>query len=238
MPLEGQLVTRHDAGENRKEVRRRLHLHASGSANGGTGLSVLIHDMSESGLLLQTEGRLPLGERFEVILPLVGARWASVVWASGDFLGCQFEEPIGRAALSAAELRSEPPAPDAPDADPGASSESFGTRLRRMRRERKISLIGLARLLGVSKPTVWKWERGDVRPRQKSLEALAAVLDVPQRDLIFGEAGSPPPPPSELSAEPRRREDHRLNEVVKACKERIAGAAGTSPHNVSVSIRL
>jgi len=64
-------------------------------------------------------------------------------------------------------------------------AETFGARLRRLRTERRISQDRFARMLGVSRPTVWKWERDDVRPRQKSLEAAASLLGVSERDLIF-----------------------------------------------------
>lgn len=235
MPLEGQLEIGRRAGERRKSARHKLHLSASGSARDAEGMSVLVHDISESGLLLQTTAHLPIGERIEVVLPHAGATTASVVWASGNFQGCQFDEKISHATLSAAQLRSDAAVEDTPAVAP--AGETFGARLRRLRRDRGISLIGLARLMNVSKPTVWKWERDDARPRKAAVEALAAALGVTQAELLFGEGSSRP-------AEPRAPFDsptsgsHRLSEVVKACKERIAGAVGTSPHNVSVSIRL
>jgi transcriptional regulator with XRE-family HTH domain len=235
MPLEGQLESERHAGDNRKAVRRRLHLAASGSSPDGSGISVLVHDISESGILLQTAARLSIGERIEVMLPHAGATAASVVWASGEFLGCQFEEAISHAALSAALLRSDSRAGEAPAPIP--LDETFGMRLRRLRRERTISLIGLARLLNVSKPTVWKWERDDARPRKAAIEALAAALGVSEAELLFGDGPARPVAlgtPKDLPGSG----SHGLNEVVKACKERIAGAVGTSPHNVSVSIRL
>lgn len=115
---------------------------------------------------------------------------------------------------------------------PSSNVETFGTRMRRLRTERKISQVSFARQLGVSKPTVWKWERDEVRPRQKSLKAAASILGVTERDLVFsgGEA---------RKAKPERRPSPlHLREVVSVCKERIAEAAGTATENILVTIHV
>lgn len=111
--------------------------------------------------------------------------------------------------------------------------ESFGSRLKRLRTERRISQVGFARLLGVSKPTVWKWERDEVRPRQKSIEAAAAILGVSERELIFSGGESREVRPAE-----RRLSAHQLKEVVSACKEQIAEVAGTGIENISITIHV
>lgn len=121
---------------------------------------------------------------------------------------------------------------------------SFGARLRRLRMQRRISLVGFARQVGVSKPTVWKWERDEVRPRQKSLAAVASILGVSERDLVFGGSTAETRPHFEprphlehkphLEPKPRRH----LSEVVNACKEQIAQAAGTSAENILVTIQV
>ena len=76
-------------------------------------------------------------------------------------------------------------------ASTSSNVETFGTRLRRLRTERQISQVSFARQLGVSKPTVWKWERDEVRPRPKSLEAAASILGVTERDLCAGRVTEP-----------------------------------------------
>ena len=114
-----------------------------------------------------------------------------------------------------------------------ARAESFGARLRRLRTDRSISQVGFARLLGVSKPTVWKWERDEVRPRQKSLEAVASLLGVSERELIFSGGG-----PREAKSEERQDSPQQLKEVVSACKEQIAEIAGTSTENVVITIQV
>ena len=112
-------------------------------------------------------------------------------------------------------------------------AESFGARLRRLRTDRRISQVSFARLVGVSKPTVWKWERDEVRPRQKSLEAVASLLGVSERELIFSGGGS-----RDAKSEERRGSPQHLKEVVSACKEQIAEIAGTSSENVVITIHV
>ena len=61
-----------------------------------------------------------VGAIFEVDLPQAGKVEATVVWNSGEFYGCQFELPISPAALSAAQLQSEPVKTDAPELADGS----------------------------------------------------------------------------------------------------------------------
>jgi transcriptional regulator with XRE-family HTH domain len=110
---------------------------------------------------------------------------------------------------------------------------TFGTRLRTLRKQRRISLVGLARQVGVSRPTVWNWERDAVRPRKKSIRAVASLLGVSESELVFGDSaladrleGDGEPPPV------------RLSEVIGDCKERIAEIAGISAANVQITIEV
>jgi hypothetical protein len=95
-----------EAGERRGSARRALRLAVDGHAHGAC--RVTIHDLSLTGLLIETSTPLASGETFEVDLPEAGKVEASVVWSSGEFYGCQFRESLSTAALSAALLRSPP----------------------------------------------------------------------------------------------------------------------------------
>ena len=75
------------------------------SSLAGSGVDVVIHDLSADGMLVETSASLRRGARLEVELPEAGATVAKVVWNSGDYFGCQFDKPIPKAALSAALLR-------------------------------------------------------------------------------------------------------------------------------------
>ena len=74
----------------------------------GSAAEVVIHDISVTGLLVETLAELTCGEELDVRLPQTGATRAKVIWSSGQYFGCQFNHPISSAALSAAMLRSRP----------------------------------------------------------------------------------------------------------------------------------
>jgi hypothetical protein len=132
MTIQARLETFEDANR-RASPRRRLRL---GSTLTGAGHEVVIHDLSSTGVLLQTSAKLGAFDNFEIELPEVGATPAFVVWTSSDFYGCEFARPIPRSALSAAQLRnpiSEPmaaPARKSGSAEAKARELSFAVRMR------------------------------------------------------------------------------------------------------------
>ncbi len=96
------------AGSRRLSPRRTLRLQSI-IADGGE--DVVIHDMSHTGLLLETAAFLAERQSLDVELPELGLVRATVVWRSGRYVGCRFDRPVSKAAISAALLRS--PAADA-----------------------------------------------------------------------------------------------------------------------------
>jgi len=71
-------------------------------------LAVAIHDLSQTGLLLETPVALTTGQKFQVFLPPEGAVDTTVVWSSHQCYGCQFGKRVPQAAISAALLQSSP----------------------------------------------------------------------------------------------------------------------------------
>jgi DNA-binding XRE family transcriptional regulator len=207
----------------RRGPRRRLRLEALGATSAGGATSVLVHNISATGLLLESAVPLAGGESISIELPHAGPTAARVIWTSGDYFGCQFDAPISAAALSAAELRgtAAPPAevPRLPREAP--SSESFGVRLQRLRKDRGLTLAQVAAELGVSKPTVWAWENGRARPVDGRMEALAQTLGVPVAAL-------------QASA----RDNGELRDLLARSREQIAEAFGVGAGNVRIMIEL
>jgi hypothetical protein len=97
-----------EAPDRRFSPRKRLRL---GSVSTSLKEDVLIHDISSTGLLLETGAELETFDTLDVELPEVGPTEAVVVWTSGRYFGCQFAESIPKAVVSASLLRS--PAGDA-----------------------------------------------------------------------------------------------------------------------------
>jgi hypothetical protein len=116
------------ADDRRSQKRRRLHLEAALATSSD---EVMIHDISATGVLLETDAELEPFESLQFDLPEIGATQAVVIWSSGRYFGCEFTTPISKAAISASLLRAavEP----APVAEPevlelGDTDEIHGER--------------------------------------------------------------------------------------------------------------
>lgn len=207
-----------------REPRRNLRLEAESSLESGGAPKVVIHNLSATGLLVESATPLAIDENISIDLPEAGSTPAHVVWCSGDLYGCQFHAPISNAVLSAIQLRSAV----GQDIDLGAHAaiterggdEAFGIRLQRLRKQQGLTLAQIADELGVSKPTVWAWEKGRTRPVESRLEALAQTLGVPDAELRAG---------TEPSA---------LQELLHRSRHEIAQVVGTVPENVRIMIEL
>jgi hypothetical protein len=90
----------------RSANRRKLSLAAHGATAAQMFATVVIHDLSETGVLIETNEKLVTGERLEIDIPEAGAPAAAVMWSSGRYFGCQFDQRLSKAAVSAALLRS------------------------------------------------------------------------------------------------------------------------------------
>lgn len=105
MPLTAFLETDPATRDLRRAARRKLCL---GSRLAGSGAEVLIHDLSSTGLRIETSADLGIGDTLAVEIPEAGASEASIIWRQGRFFGCEFRHPISPAAISAATLRGLP----------------------------------------------------------------------------------------------------------------------------------
>jgi transcriptional regulator with XRE-family HTH domain len=211
-----------DADETRpRGARRVLRLTIRGETEAGAAASVLVHNISATGLLLETAARLAVGERITIELPQAGAAEASVVWDSGRFYGCQLAAPLSPAALDAAQLRSAVDGLDGASPTDAAPDEGFPARLQRLRKRRGLTLAQIALVLGVSKPTVWAWEQGRARPVESRIDALANVLGVSRAELL-----------------PAVHDGDGLRDLLAQARERIAAAAGASPDRIRILIEL
>lgn len=102
-PLLAEFRTQASRGEGRGTARRTLRLSA---ASPGNAAGVLIHNLSRSGLMIETAADLAVGDAFQVVLPEAGPSTARVVWARDNRFGCEFLKPVSKATVSAALLRS------------------------------------------------------------------------------------------------------------------------------------
>ena len=208
------------AGKGRAS-RRQLRLPLHGSKATGAEIEALVHNISATGMLVESGAPLEIGEVIEVNLPHRGKTATKVIWTSGRLAGCQFEMPISSATLSAAQLRSVVVEGE-PDAQnrPAASAESFGARLQRLRTAKGLTQGQLAVRLGVSEPSISAWELDKARPKAGRVEVLANELGVEIHELLGLE------------------ETENLRDLVARAKEQIAKAAGVAPDNIKLTIEI
>jgi transcriptional regulator with XRE-family HTH domain len=208
------------AGKSR-EPRRTLQLETQGITTLGDAAHVLIHNVSTTGLLLETQVPLDASQQLMIDLPQAGATLATVMWQSGHLFGCQFDAPITSAVLSAAQLRGAVEREVAlSSGQPVAADDGLGKRVQRLRKELGISQGRLAEQLGVSKPTVWAWEQGKARPVESRIASLAEALGVSSGDLLSGQ------------------ENPALRALLATCREQIAGVVGVDPEKIRIVIEL
>lgn len=92
-----------------------------------------VHDLSLTGALLETSVPMLVGAIIEVELPHAGKIEAEIVWSSGEYYGCQFTLPVSPAALSAAQLQSDPAQdPDEAPTDPLAELKELNAEVERL----------------------------------------------------------------------------------------------------------
>lgn len=108
MPLFAHLEPEKEKAERRSSRRRKLRLEANPAIPSES--RVVIHDLSERGMLLESAEPMGVGETLDLVIPEAGSAKATIVWNSGLYFGCRFEKPLAGSAVSAALLRS-PPSP-------------------------------------------------------------------------------------------------------------------------------
>ena len=222
MPIAAHFEPAPHSDDPRRSVRHTLRLEASGATAEGERAAVTVHNISASGLLLETTARLDVGEAFAIDLPEAGERRAIVSWASEAFYGCQFDQPLTPADISAAQLRGTlAEAVRVPRPALGALDDDFGHRLQRLRKQRGMTLAQVAEQLGVSKPTVWAWEQGRSRPVGNRIDPLAEALGVTRSELY-----------------PDADDQSQLHSLLARARAEIAIAAGVNPEKIRILIEL
>ena len=106
MPIPARLQITQPGADRRTSPRHQIRLGSK-----VRGEPVTIHDLSATGMLIETAADLHAFDALEIELPEAGVTTALVVWHSGRYFGCEFKEPVFQAAVSAARLRSPPAVP-------------------------------------------------------------------------------------------------------------------------------
>lgn len=212
----------------RRSIRHPLQLKLKSSGFTAPDRHALLHNLSETGLLLETNSPLSIDEVLSIELPHVGSRQAQVVWTGGHFSGCSFLKPISPATISAALLKNPVPTrtPDASQASPEHPGQ-LAMELRMLREQRRLSVEELANLVGVSRQSVWYWENGRSTPGAANLTRLEEALEA---SLLGLDAAAP--------AAQEYFPNSTAAELVGSCKTRIANALNVAEEKVQIVIQL
>lgn len=209
--------------------RRKLMLEVRGAHASGSDVPVVIHNISETGLLIECEAALSIRDRIDIDLPHAGVVPATLVWVSGRMFGCQFDAPISPAVLSAAQLRSAidveeasatSSVPENESVPVGPNGSNFAANLKRMRMAKGLSQANMAERLGVSGPSISGWEKGRARPKEDRLADLANLLGVPVSQLLVD------PQPD------------MIHDLIDASRDQIARATGVAPERVRIIVEF
>lgn len=238
-------LNQHVAREARGSERVELMIETDGLIGPGVAARVVLHNLSATGVLVETEAALEIAQVIHLNLPEAGPVAASIIWTSDNLYGCKFAQPLSRAALSAAKLRNsliaEPDVRDRADGPDGAEQPiSLPQRLRHLREQKGLSLAALSRRSGISKPSIWAWETGKTMPRPRSIKALAGALGMTAAEvwgMETGEMGSDADQGS-LSGNAAISSGKGLHQAVAAARDALAEAAGVLPAQVKISIEF
>ena len=85
-----------ETADRRRTERRTLRLDVAARSS-TQETAVVIHNLSRTGLLIETDAGFALGETFILILPELGAAPARVVREDGKSFGCEFLSPVPQA---------------------------------------------------------------------------------------------------------------------------------------------
>ncbi|MBV1688455.1 helix-turn-helix transcriptional regulator [Novosphingobium sp. G106] len=104
---------------------------------------------------------------------------------------------------------------------------SLGERLRAWRKANRLTAEQVAALLGVSRVTIWHWERTERKANKPYREHIETLIARP-----FGMDQA-------LDAQAEERDQVnslRLHQEIRVSKERIAFLAGVNPADVEINI--
>lgn len=204
----------------------------------GEGIGdLVIHDISTAGMLVETPSRLRMGQAVKVCLPEAGNVGAKIVWQDAPLFGCRFDQSLSQGIVSALRLRNavHGQARVASPRRAAAMPEPLPERLRRLRKARGLSQADLSMLTGVSKTTIWCWETGKARPRDRNALILADLFGISTRQLYHGDLAAADQMPAAVAlAGPFGS----LDAVIQQAKTEIAREAGIDASQIHIHIQF
>src|SRR5690606_16879504 len=84
----------------KRSARYLLKLRLKGPSADVEATSFLVHNLSETGVLIEAAADLPVDEPLTLHFPGISPAEARVAWVNGAFYGCSFVEPLSAEAIA------------------------------------------------------------------------------------------------------------------------------------------
>jgi hypothetical protein len=99
--ISGQNYMRYEdaAQEDRSAPRVKLHIPAQMRPSGSPSFSVIVKDLSLSGVACEALTGMSAGTRIWLTLPGLSALQAKIVWNDGTMVGCEFDTLLNLAVM-------------------------------------------------------------------------------------------------------------------------------------------
>lgn len=114
MALRARLIRQTEDLERRGAERHPMRMQVLASARDETS-NAMLHDLSRTGMRLETSVPLAPGDEFSVELTADQSVVARVVWREGNVSGCEFLQPLSETAVMETLLRSPFVEPSRPE---------------------------------------------------------------------------------------------------------------------------
>lgn len=203
-----------------KDGKIRLMLDAPSGSPAGRQLAVLLHNLSPSGVLIESDHALVLGDPIETAFSEQQIVLGKISWTSTRLYGCQFEQDVGAALIERTMVSAlHEDAGVAVQSDP---AESFGAMLQRLRIAKGLHQAEIAEKLGVSAVAISNWEADRSQPRRHRIAELAMALGVPSQQLVLNSVAIP----------------ESLPEVLASSRAQVARLLGINSANVKISVNV
>ena len=199
----------------------RLALYPAPPRKGGRQLPVLVHNLSSSGMLLETSHALNIGDKVETVFAEAAVALGEITWTGVKLFGCQFDHSVAAELLEQAVsrvLRQE----QAENTSMSQTVDTFGARLQRLRMAKGLHQVDIAERLGVTAVAISNWESDRSQPRQHRIAELAKILGVPSQQLATNAVVLP----------------ETLPEVLASSKAQVANLLGVTPASVKIIVDL
>lgn len=188
MAITGQISNRSRLGLRRGVPTREMKFD-SAVLDDRDGDNFTLFELTRHGALLKTDAELGVKEPLAIRHCGLHDVIARVTWVGDNFAACEFSRALKLGELRDIRLEKTRRPTDAkvePENEAVNDEIELGERIRRLRLEKCYSMVHFASVVGVSKPTLRRWEANTALPAANSLRRIASALNCTEFELLYG----------------------------------------------------